>query len=310
MQEGSAGALARLYRKEKMRIHRLIILLLALVLIASAASCEVHFNAEKPAELEKPADWEQRDLLRLTVLEFKGNDAMLLEVGGKKMLIDGGVRDKFKKRMNAWLERMDLKHVDVLFNTHPDRDHLEMMTYLVRNDLITADEFMSPYPEDSRNENQMAMVPELRAHGIPYHQLQNGDEFDFGGAHIRVYTWAEGSTPNDKSAIFHITYGNATMLLTGDMTGRTAHWLIDNYPADELKADIMKAPHHGITQMVHAFFMAVNPEFVFVTNTTGNTPALNEQLKRHVVYTHHSRGTIYLETDGTDWYITQKYQDV
>jgi len=46
---------------------------------------------------------------------------------------------------------------------------------------------------------------------------------------------------------------------------------------------------------------------VFVTHRPKSTEKLNRQLeKAGVPYLHHSRGTIIMETDGADWYVSQE----
>ncbi len=80
----------------------------------------------------RPADWESRDLLRLTVLPTYQSDCMLLECGGEKMFIDGA-RDTWHDEVAAALELLDATHMDYLFSSHPHPDHLENMLALLES---------------------------------------------------------------------------------------------------------------------------------------------------------------------------------
>ena len=68
-------------------------LILAIVLAAGmlcGAGAEVFLNKQKPA------DWEERDLLKITVMDFVQNDAFILQCGGESMIIDGGSTKHWK----------------------------------------------------------------------------------------------------------------------------------------------------------------------------------------------------------------------
>ena len=123
--------------------------------------------------------------------------------------------------------------------------------------------------------------------------------------HFTVYQWPDGKDPNQLSGVLLLRYQNASILLTGDLSGDGEKWLARTY-GDAVHTDILKAPHHGYLRMTSEFLHTVNPEFVFVTNKYSVTQKLDRQLdKEGIPYMHHTRGTIVMETDGTDWYVTQ-----
>ena len=69
-----------------MRNRRLLTaaLLCALCLmLCVSASAQVYLA-------QPPADWEDKELFKLTVFDVNEGDAMLLECGGEAMMIDGG----------------------------------------------------------------------------------------------------------------------------------------------------------------------------------------------------------------------------
>ncbi|MCR5297247.1 MAG: hypothetical protein K6E17_07535, partial [Clostridiales bacterium] len=75
--------------------------------------------------------------------------------------------------------------------------------------------------------------------------------------------------------------------------------------AEKLKSDILKCPHHGVKRMVPAFLEAVDPQFAIITSRK-DTEAKQQLDYRKIPNLWTSLGDAVLETDGTDWYITQE----
>lgn len=277
----------------------LLVLLLLLPVFLCPASAELYLDQEPPAE------WADRtDILRLTTFPTLINDCFLLEVGGKSMLIDGGVQ-KWGFKLSDALNELGFQHVDVIFNTHPHNDHLECVTWLLKKRL-TADEFWSGLPETFRDDMQQAAVKQLQKSGIPYHQLSQYETVDFGGATLVFYWWEDAFDLNARSVQLHITFGERTMLLSADIGGEAQQNLLKQVPPELLKADILKYPHHALTAARGDYMTAVSPEFVFITNRKINIPKVMEQLDyRHIPARFTTAGRMVIATDGSDWYIVQ-----
>ena len=279
-------------------------LVLAIVLAAGmlcGAGAEVFLNKEKPA------DWEERDLLKITAMDFI-NDAFILQCSGESMIIDGGSKMYWKTMMD-YLESIGLSHVNILFNTHPHDDHLEAQIQMVKSGRLTADRFISPFFIDygvgyEKVKYQREMVKVLEDKGIPFYQIQPDEELTLGGARMVLYRYADGKDANQLSGVLWIHFGEATILMTGDLTGDGEKWLVSHYGAEGLKSDIMKAPHHGIVRMVTEFLEAVDPDLTVITNRRNtNQKAQLDARKKANIWT--SMGKVFMETDGKDWYVTQ-----
>ncbi len=271
------------------------------LLLGGSAGADVYIDQEKPA------DWEERDLLRITALNLFENDAFVLECGGQSMLIDGGVKPR-EKDLADYLEAHNLSHLDILFNTHPHDDHLGAVAFMVK-DGLRADEFISTFPKACSEPIQKTAVKYLDEAGIPYRQLRNGEEMDFGGAKLVFWYYPDGKDPNALSCMLHITFGNSTALLAADTTSTSHKWFHANLGPEVMRADILKYPHHGYTAVNGTFLDDVSPRFCYVTHRVLSTAKVNAQLrKRGIPYLHTSVGRVVMVTDGTDWYITQ-YKD-
>lgn len=77
----------------------------------------------------------------------------------------------------------------------------------------------------------------------------------------RYNQWSE--TINGNSVAFRLVYGDFSMLFTGDQNELSERALLDRLTADnrldDLRADVLKVPHHGSRHGIEAFFDAVAP---------------------------------------------------
>ena len=74
----------------------------------------------------------------------------------------------------------------------------------------------------------------------------------------------------------------------------------------DVRADIMKFPHHGVTAMDQGFLSAVNPELAFFTHGSENTKDAQWQLRRiGVPCLFATWGTITLASNGEKWIVSQ-----
>lgn len=276
-------------------------MLISLVLLASSPGRALVYQAPSQA----PSDWNLRRLMRLTVFQSGESDCMLLEAGGECMMIDGGA-DPWRKKLKEALDKRNIHHFKYLFNTHPHDDHISGLYRLMQYG-FTADALAGMFPENFPYKLHQRALKQAKKSGIPYRQCANGDTLTLGEATLSLYRWEKGKTINDLSAMVRVTFGNTSLLLCGDMTGAAQKHLLSTMEKDELRADIVKAPHHGITPFVKEFLDAVNPDVLFVTNKKSRAAKLDAQagFRKLPVY-YAANGAIVIETDGTDWYIRQE----
>ena len=280
------------------RIRIMTVLVLLALSIFASGTAEVFVNQEKPE------DWEERKILTVIIAETVYNDAFIIQQGEHTMIVDGGAAS-FRKRLLKYLQDHELTEPELIFNSHPHDDHLEAVWKMIRDGQIHPGKLVSPFTREYRNALQQNTLKALDEHNIPYEQVHNGDEFDLGEAHFTVYQYEKGDEPNELSGVLMLRVGEATMLLTGDLTGEAQQWFVKTY-GDSLHADILKVPHHGIKAMVTEFLLAVNPSLAVITNRSRGTDKANKQLKKYgVPYMHHSIGSIIIDTDGKDWYVEQ-----
>ena len=295
-------------RRALRRIRMMLCLALCLITAAGSALAEVYIDQEKPE------DWEERYLLRVWALYSLDCDAFVLECGGETMILDGG---KNASHLVPFLEAHGMTHPDMIFNSHPHDDHIDAVYNAILNGKLTTDVFYSPFREnysDAADTFQKRTVRLLHEKGIPYRQVFNGDELALGGARIKVYHY-DGQTKkpnggsitiNDMSAVIRVRFGDAAILLTADIGGTIQQMLARDY-GEELKADILKAPHHGKNAMNGDLLKAVNPKLTVITGKVSRVDDCRNQMEKNgVAWKLTSWGNITMETDGKDWYINQE----
>ena len=278
-----------------------VLLLLCLLVPALTAGAEVYVKKTPPE------DWQERALLRITVFRTGEGDCMLLECGGESMMIDGGPY-KYREKLRDALKDRGISRLKYLFSTHPHDDHIEGLRMLMQYG-FEVDEFLSVFPKDKSDKegNQKKAMAALDKAGIPFRQISSGEVLTLGDAEITVYNWPEGETINAQSAMARLVYGDCSALFTADIIGETQKYFLDALGPEALKADVVKAPHHGLKAFVPEFLDAVDPAFVWITNYHGKSISSTEgQLERRKLPMMYSGdGTVVLESDGTDWYVIQ-----
>ena len=196
-------------------------------------------------EQEMPADWQEKDVLRITAFAVGEGDALLLQCGGESMMVDGGPKP-FRDPMKAAMEQRGIRHFKYLLNTHSHDDHIDGLYYLMLNG-FTADEYLHPYTEwwaraDKELHGRTIQLTEKL--GIPNRQVGEGDTLTLGGAELKLHRYTKVNNTNAKSLLTKVTFGHATALLCADITGRAQKGFLTQLAPEDLKADVIKIPHH------------------------------------------------------------------
>lgn len=281
------------------RILTAALSLLLLCTLCLPAAAEVYLA-------QPPADWADKELFKLTVFDVNEGDAMLLECGGEAMMMDGGP-NPFREDLKNALEARGYKHFKYFFSTHYHDDHINGLYHLMTYG-FTADEFLHSYNPITVNLDKLhgRAIRECGRNGIPDRKIGEGDVLTLGGATLNVHRYAEINNANGRSLTVKLTFGDASVLFCADIIGRTQEYFTATLPAEELKADVIKYPHHGITPCNSDFLTAVDPDFAIVTNRQKDVTRTTYQIEeRGFPGMYSGDGTVYCVTDGTDWYMWQ-----
>ncbi len=207
------------------------------------------------------------DELRVTFLNVGQGEASFIEFpGGKTMLIDGGASyrsgfDMGERVISPFLRGRRIKKIDYLVLSHAQRDHKGGLPFIARSFKIG--EFWWNGKGKIR-----ALAHALEKENSPSVIMNSSVRpKDINGVQVRVLNPPPGGAPaldlNESSLVIKLTYGKVSLLFTGDIGVETEGLLKKEM---DLKADILKAPHHGSRYSSSTIFLEkVSPGVVVIS---------------------------------------------
>ncbi len=268
---------------------------------------------------------------KLTVhfIDVGQGDSILVQTpGGKNLLIDtGGWREEFLTGAGAgnqvvapYLRRIGVHRLDVLVLTHPHEDHAGGAAFLVKNFPVGLTLAPPPAvtggsgkPQKVKSAEEIpaaftALVKNMEASGIPVEAARAGDSLTLDSTvHIEILSPGEmsgsKSNLNNISLVLKMTFKDRTFIFTGDAEVEAQGELLKR--GEELKADVLKMPHHGSRTLLPELVEQVKPEVAVIPvgahNTFGHpAPSTLDLLDRTgaTVYRTDLDGAVIVETDG------------
>lgn len=209
-------------------------------------------------------------LLNVHYLDVGQADSMLLEYGGKYILIDGGNRDD-GEYVISYLQAEGVEELEAVVCSHAHEDHVGglpsvLAVYPTKAVYAPTNTYSSKVFDDFLYYTDQQRL-ELT---IP----QPGDKLQLGDVELTVLGPVQSyPDPNDTSIVLRVEHGENVFLFTGDME-RTAendmmeYWGVEN---GIFEADVLKVGHHGSeTSTGYRFLREVNPTYGVIPVGTGN----------------------------------------
>lgn len=237
----------------------------------------------------------------------QGDAALVTSPAGKTVLIDGGPAHH-ADALTAFLAAHTRGPVDLILLSHRHEDHLGGLPAAVR--LIGARLFLDA-PVAHAGPDYARLMRELDARGIPARQATRGRCIDLGGGAVITLLGppeppitGSRSDVNANSVVARLTYGAVSILFAGDAESPTEAWLLAS--GQDLRADVLKVPHHGSRYASGMRFLrAVGPRVAVISAGAGNeyghpARATLDRLARvgAAVYRTDLDGDVTVETDG------------
>ena len=285
-------------------MKKIVALLIALCLMLPlVASAEVFLDKHPPV------DWNEKDILEVTVFRTGVSDAILLQNGENTMLIDGG-NTRFTEQLHSALLAKKITKLTYMFNTSPRAEHLNGLTALLKK-LYTPDEFLSSVSLTYDKDTQAALAEVINEAKIPYRQVEHEETLQLGGVTLTFFRWYSGNSPAARTAIVRAQFGDSTIMFLSDLASNGQRYHSGTIAAELQNVDIVSAPNHGKDVFLNKFLDNLMPKYVFMTNYNNDSvKQITKQLtKRDIPIGYAGDGTIHMATDGTDWYIYQTMKE-
>jgi competence protein ComEC len=234
----------------------------------------------------------------IRLLDVGQGDAILLRSGRGAILVDGGgsSRDPSVGRrvLVPQLADAGVRRIEAIVLTHPHPDHCGAIPAAMRDfdvgRVVVARRHVSA-PCVQR------IVDEALRLGIPVADAEAEGVIATGAVELRpvvVETRFRRAPENNGSLVYASRVAGRSLLLTGDVEKEAETVLRYDHPG-ELRADILKVPHHGGANSSTAKFLdLVSPRIALVSCGRGNPFGHPSE---EVVRAFRSRGTLVLRTD-------------
>ncbi|MFI5484961.1 ComEC/Rec2 family competence protein [Micromonospora echinaurantiaca] len=212
-------------------------------------------------------------------------DAIVLPVSaGRAVVVDAGPEPA---AVDACLRRLGVREVSLLVISHFHVDHAGGVAGVFRGRRVTA-VLAPPWPEPEHGRDLVR--GEVAARAVELLTAPPGWRWRAGGVELAALGSAAllrgtRSDPNNNSIVLRAVVSGVRILLTGDAETEQQQALLAGVPAGELRAEVLKVPHHGSAYQDPAFLDAVRPAVALVPVGAGNTyghphPALLARLAR------------------------------
>ncbi|MBQ6789137.1 MAG: MBL fold metallo-hydrolase [Clostridia bacterium] len=207
-----------------------------------------------------------------------GMGYLIVTDGGKLIAIDGG-HEADCAGFAALIEKLG-GEVDTWILTHPHRDHYRALRGICLDEALLRKvkvgkivyRFPESFIDDEGEPIDYALdhMNEIFARtGAERITPSEGDEIFADGLNIKFLCTPtdDGPTncsPNDLSLIFTVSGGTGRAVFTGDADERSLEHVYKKYK-DELKADVLQMPHHGLCDTGHrGFYGAVGADTLLI----------------------------------------------
>ncbi len=207
--------------------------------------------------------------MEIYFLDVGQGDATLIRTREGDVLIDAGSEGS-QEALCLRLQELGITSLRLLILSHPDEDHIGGADGILRA-FPTEEVWVNGM--DGKNESYEALKAALAEQGMEATAVGVGKKCLLG--ELSFFILAPLSMPtegNEGSLILKVTFGEISMLFSGDAEEEGEAELLSRYGKDFLSCNLYKVAHHGsYTSTSEALLAAMSPHYAVISSGAGNS---------------------------------------
>ena len=260
----------------------------------------------------------------INFIDVSQGDACLIRQKTKVILIDGGGTNNQNNNYNVgksilmpYLLARKIKTIDYMIFSHFDNDHCQGLIYVLEN-LKVKNVLIGEQYEEYQNYQKLKEVATRKA--IKIYTLKKGDSLKLTKNLKMEVLWPKKeemiseNSINNNSLVLKITFGNFSILFTGDIEKIAEEKILKEYEGKQklLQSTILKVAHHGSkTSSIKEFIQKVNPKCALIgvgkDNKFGHPSNITLETLKELntkIYRTDQCGEISIKVTKQNYYIT------
>ena len=268
--------------------------------------------------------------LSAAFLDVGQGDGICLRTKETVVLVDGGSSDKKRlgeQVLEPFLKSQGIAEIDYAVVSHGDQDHISGLTYLMESECgIKIEHLVLPWL--GKGDEAYDKLQELAERmGAKIHWMKDGDYIQEGKLKLNCLYAGEEEKKEDRnehSLLIQAVYGEAGILLTGDMSAEGEQawleqeeiwkamegesWLKGKNDAKsgQIQVQVLKVAHHGSKySSCREFLKQIQPDCAVISCGEGNryghpSPETLERMEEQRIeyMVTMEDGAVIVETDG------------
>lgn len=199
-------------------------------------------------------------------------DAALFLLGDQRFLVDTGTKDSYDQ-LERVLGAYGVTHLDGVFITHTDKDHVGGLKKLLKSD-IAVDRLYAGTLHSEKSLEDHPVYEAAEKYDIPLTWLSAGETVDLEDDctfHVLGPLSQDDEEENNNSMVLRLTTPQGDMLLTGDMELTEEAELIQAGLISQ--AAVLKVAHHGKDDATSwQFVLLARPQWAVISTSSPEEP--------------------------------------
>jgi competence protein ComEC len=239
---------------------------LAAIIVLSMLSAGIWY-----AVYEQP----RREDLTVSFLDVGQGDAVFIQSPtGQQILIDGGPGSRILRMLPTVMPWYD-RSLDLVVGTHADLDHIGGLIELLPRYRVSFALVPSTMGESDAWRTYLEELKAEERSGARVYQAKRGEHIDIGGGAYVDVLFPDRDVPdletNTGCVVARLVYGETAFMLSCDAPSAIEQYLA-LLDGTNLKANVLKAGHHGSKTSSHPLFVGlVDPEYAVFSRGCDNT---------------------------------------